>query len=227
MKSKRAIAIAGWERHSRVYAAARGDPGPACRTIRTARRHFCPFRPGVARREMSRFSGEQRRRWAPWVREDRICRGAAGAIRSGRLFIPTARRDRPPRTQARRSDPRLADPESRARVPYDPNRGRGRRAGIGTPGPAPRRSAPPGGNASSSARSAARRGQSPGIGSTSRRRTKTARRRSHQRDSGGNGLRTASFRARHRLAAARPFGRDLGRERLVLTRRPGSSLSTK
>ena len=53
--------IAGWERQARAYSAARGDPGPAWSDFKDPLDAISArFRPGVARREMSRFSGEQR-----------------------------------------------------------------------------------------------------------------------------------------------------------------------
>ncbi len=53
--------IAGWERQTRAFSVAGADPAPAWSDFRdpfdaiSAR-----FRPGVARREMSRFSGDER-----------------------------------------------------------------------------------------------------------------------------------------------------------------------
>ena len=53
--------IAGWERQTRAFSAAAGDPGPAWSDFRDPLDAISArFRPGVARRETSRFSGEQR-----------------------------------------------------------------------------------------------------------------------------------------------------------------------
>ena len=53
--------IAGWERQTRAFSAAAGDPGPAWSDFRDPLDAISArFRPGVARRETSRFSGQQR-----------------------------------------------------------------------------------------------------------------------------------------------------------------------
>jgi hypothetical protein len=54
--------IAGWERQSRVFAASGADPAPAWADFKDPLDAISArFRQGVARREVSRFSGEQRR----------------------------------------------------------------------------------------------------------------------------------------------------------------------
>ncbi len=54
--------IAGWERRARGYPGLGGDPGPAWSDFKDPLDAISArFRPGVARREMSRFSAEQRR----------------------------------------------------------------------------------------------------------------------------------------------------------------------
>ena len=53
--------IAGWERQTRVFSAAGADPGPAWSDFRDPLDAISArFRPGVARRQMSRFTGEER-----------------------------------------------------------------------------------------------------------------------------------------------------------------------
>ena len=53
--------IAGWERQARAFAHLGADPGPAWSDFRDPLDAISArFRPGVARREMSRFSGEER-----------------------------------------------------------------------------------------------------------------------------------------------------------------------
>ena len=53
--------IAGWERQTRAFSAAGADPGPAWSDFRDPLDAISArFRPGVARRQMSRFTGEER-----------------------------------------------------------------------------------------------------------------------------------------------------------------------
>jgi DnaJ domain len=53
--------IAGWERQTRAFSAAAGDPGPAWSDFKDPLDAISArYRPGIARRETSRFSGEQR-----------------------------------------------------------------------------------------------------------------------------------------------------------------------
>jgi hypothetical protein len=53
--------IAGWERQTRAFSLAGADPGPAWSDFRDPLDAISArFRPGVARRETSRFTGEER-----------------------------------------------------------------------------------------------------------------------------------------------------------------------